>query len=54
MLDTDTGRVWIFKKDHSSGDFSLKRVPVQGVEDVKASRPVEQPVTEGDKASSGK
>lgn len=29
MIDTDTGRVWIFKKDNTSGDFSLQRVPVE-------------------------
>ncbi len=32
MIDTDTGRIWIFKKDHSTGDFSLKRVPVENVD----------------------
>lgn len=42
MLDTDTGRIWIFKKDSASGDFSLQRVPVeqenaQGLESVKKS-----------------
>jgi hypothetical protein len=33
MLDTDTGRVWILKKDNLSGDFSLQRVPVDQVDD---------------------
>jgi hypothetical protein len=32
MIDTETGKVWIIKKDHSTGDFSLKRVPVQEVD----------------------
>jgi hypothetical protein len=32
MIDTDTGKIWIFKKDHSTGDFSLKRVPVENVD----------------------
>ncbi len=32
MLDTDTGRVWIMKKDHTSGEFSLNRVPVDQVD----------------------
>ena len=36
MLDTETGRVWILKKDYSSGDFSLQRIPV---EEVDAQRP---------------
>ena len=33
MLDTDTGRVWIIKKDHSTGNFSWKRIPVDEVDD---------------------
>lgn len=33
MIDTDTGKVWIVKKDHSTGDFSLKRVPVEEVDE---------------------
>ena len=33
MLDTDTGRVWIVKKDHSSGDYSLKRIPVDEIDE---------------------
>jgi hypothetical protein len=32
MLDTDTGRVWIIVKDHTSGDLSLRRVPVEEVD----------------------
>jgi hypothetical protein len=32
MIDTDTGKVWILKKDHTTGDFSLKRVPVEEVD----------------------
>jgi len=32
MVDTDTGKVWIILKDHSSGNFSLKRVPVEEVD----------------------
>jgi hypothetical protein len=32
MLDTDTGRMWIMKKDHASGDFSLRRIPVETVD----------------------
>jgi hypothetical protein len=29
MIDTDTGRVWIMKKDNTTGDFSLQRIPVE-------------------------
>ena len=32
MIDTDTGKVWIIMKDHASGNFSLKRVPVEEVD----------------------
>jgi hypothetical protein len=33
MVDTDTGRVWIMKKDNVSGDFSFQRVPVDQVDE---------------------
>ncbi|MFH0822656.1 MAG: hypothetical protein V2B18_07875 [Pseudomonadota bacterium] len=39
MLDSDTGRVWVFKKDHSSGEFSLKRIPVDEVDAAKTGKP---------------
>ncbi len=29
MIDTDTGKIWIFRKDSATGDFSLQRVPVE-------------------------
>jgi hypothetical protein len=32
MLDTDTGKIWILKKDHLSGDFSMQRIPVEQVD----------------------
>jgi hypothetical protein len=32
MIDTDTGKIWIILKDHASGNFSLKRVPVEEVD----------------------
>lgn len=35
MLDTETGRVWIMKKDHTSGEFSLQRVPVEQIDPGK-------------------
>ncbi len=38
MLDTDTGRVWIMKKDHSTGDFSWKRIPVEEVDGEKKGK----------------
>ncbi len=30
MIDTETGKVWIFRKDSASGDYSLQRVTVEG------------------------
>jgi hypothetical protein len=39
MLDTDTGRVWIMKKDHTSGEFSLQRVPVEQVDPKEPAKP---------------
>ena len=36
MLDTDSGRVWIMKKDHSSGEFSLQRVKVDEIDSAAA------------------
>ena len=32
MLDTDTGRVWIMKKDHKTGAHFLKRVPADEID----------------------
>jgi hypothetical protein len=39
MLDTETGRVWIMKKDATTGEFSLQRIPVEQVDGQKAGRP---------------
>ncbi len=36
MLDTETGRIWIFKKDNSSGDISLQRIPVDQLKENQA------------------
>ncbi len=32
MIDTETGRVWIMKKDHTTGEFSFQRIPVEQVD----------------------
>lgn len=32
MLDTETGRLWIMKKDNTTGVFSLQRIPVEQAE----------------------
>ena len=34
MLDTESGRVWIFKKDSASGDISLKRISVDKLDEL--------------------
>jgi len=39
MLDTDSGRVWILRKDHASGDFFLRRVPVDEVDGARKDKP---------------
>lgn len=39
MLDTDTGKIWILKKDHTSGDFSMQRIPVEQVDADQAAKP---------------
>jgi hypothetical protein len=38
MLDTDTGRVWIMRRDDTSGEFSLKRVPVEQVDQGQTAK----------------
>jgi len=38
MLDTDTGRVWMMKRDDTSGEFSLKRVPVEQVDEGQTTK----------------
>ncbi|MBI5249694.1 MAG: hypothetical protein HY912_09380 [Desulfomonile tiedjei] len=42
MLDTETGRVWIMKKDHTSGEFSLQRVQVEQIDQPGAKTPPEK------------
>jgi hypothetical protein len=32
MVDTETGRIWIMKKDGTSGDFSMERIAVEQVD----------------------
>jgi hypothetical protein len=39
MLDTETGRVWIMKKDHTSGEFSLHRVQVEQIDSSFTPKP---------------
>jgi hypothetical protein len=47
MVDSDTGRVWVMKKDHTSGEFSFQRVPVRDLDSNAAD--VRAPAAKGDK-----
>lgn len=54
MIDTETGRVWIMKKDHLTGDFSMQRIsveqvdsPRQGTETKEPKKPAETKQGEG-------
>ncbi|MBI4963840.1 MAG: hypothetical protein HY913_11240 [Desulfomonile tiedjei] len=38
MLDTDTGKIWVLKKDSASGDFSMQRIPVEQVDGVQTGK----------------
>ena len=51
MLDTDTGRVWIMKKDSTSGDFSLQRVSVEQVDTQTTGKSETKQTKTGDKPS---
>jgi hypothetical protein len=51
MLDTDTGRVWIMKKDSTSGDFSLQRIPVEQVDTQPTGKAETKQTKTGDKRS---
>jgi hypothetical protein len=54
MLDTNTGKVWIMKKDSTSGDFSLQRVPVAEVDTQPAEKSETKQTKNGDKSSTTK
>jgi hypothetical protein len=55
MLDTDTGRVWVMKKDSTSGDFSMQRIPVEQVDGGQAGKPaVKEPESGAAKPAGGK
>ena len=54
MLDTDTGRVWIMKKDSTSGDFSLQRVSVEQVDTQTTGKSETKQTKNGDKPSTTK
>ncbi len=41
MLDTDTGRVWLLKKDKTSGDYTFNRIRVEEVDSASPEKPGE-------------
>jgi len=47
MLDTDTGRIWIMKKDSTSGEFSMQRIQVQQVDGSQTGKPASQTTESG-------
>lgn len=54
MLDTDTGKVWIMKKDHASGEYSLQRIPVDQVDAKDSVKPGSQEKKPAEQDQSGK
>lgn len=32
MIDTETGKIWVMKRDHTAGEFSLHRVHVEEID----------------------
>ena len=49
MLDTDTGNVWIMKKDNTSGDFSFQRIPVEQTDSPQTGGAVQGKSKTGEK-----
>jgi hypothetical protein len=52
MLDTNTGKVWIMKKDSMSGDFSFQRVLVEQIDSSQTGTAVQSKSKTGEKESS--
>jgi hypothetical protein len=48
MLDTDTGRVWLLKKDMTSGEYGFKRIRVEEVDSASSEKPGGRETTEKD------
>ncbi|HMK37215.1 MAG TPA: hypothetical protein VK463_19230 [Desulfomonilaceae bacterium] len=54
MLDTDTGKVWIMKKDHTSGEFSMQRIPVEQVDSKDGAKSESDGKKASEKDAAGK
>ena len=52
MLDTDTGRIWIMKKDSTTGDFSFQRIPVEQIDSQQTGKSVQDKSKPGEKETS--
>lgn len=40
MIDTETGRMWHMKKDSTTGEFSLQRIPVEHLDVTSVEKSV--------------
>jgi hypothetical protein len=38
MIDTETGKIWVMKRDHTAGEFSLQRVHVEEIDAQTAGK----------------
>jgi hypothetical protein len=47
MLDTDTGKIWILKKDSMSGEFSMHRIHVDQVDGTHTGKPASKGTESG-------
>ena len=52
MIDTDTGRIWIMKKDSTTGDFSFRRIPVDQIDSQQTGTSVTDNLKPGEKGTS--
>ena len=49
MLDTDTGRIWVLRKDKTSGEFAFKRIKVEEVDSAPPGKSGEVKMKQKDK-----
>jgi hypothetical protein len=47
MLDTDTGKIWILKKDSTTGEFSMQRIAVDQVDGPQTGKPASKTTEAG-------
>ncbi len=39
MIDSDTGKIWVVKKDHSTGELYLQKLTVEDINEKKKDNP---------------